>query len=200
MHAYLVVSSDPKEAEKKAKELAGKSLLLKFEILKIEDARDLIKSISLKVTQKTNIFIANIDKASPEAQNTLLKSLEEPQENLIYILTAGSAEAVLPTIVSRCELISIYPAKQDPALQGNLQRQVQEFLKLSVGKKLAITSKIKDREQAVEFVKTMIEGGHWLMIADPQIYMFVENAQKTLNALNANGNIQLQLTNFVVNI
>lgn len=41
-----------------------------------------------------------------EAANSLLKTLEDPPGDIIFILIAGSLEALLPTIVSRCQLIT----------------------------------------------------------------------------------------------
>ena len=44
---------------------------------------------------------------TPAAQNALLKTLEEPPEGVYFILTAPSAERLLPTVVSRCLRISM---------------------------------------------------------------------------------------------
>ncbi|MFH1175696.1 MAG: AAA family ATPase [bacterium] len=49
----------------------------------------------------------NIDKMSEESLNALLKSLEEPNEGVVFILTASSA--ILKTIESRCFLIKLFP-------------------------------------------------------------------------------------------
>lgn len=45
--------------------------------------------------------------ASEEASNALLKTLEEPPPQVVLMLTARSAESLLPTIVSRCEVIKL---------------------------------------------------------------------------------------------
>ena len=45
--------------------------------------------------------------ANDEAQNALLKTLEEPPPQVVLLVTARSAEALLPTIVSRCEVIPL---------------------------------------------------------------------------------------------
>lgn len=46
------------------------------------------------------------DKMSEVSQNALLKVLEEPPANILFLLTAGSASALLPTIRSRVEIFS----------------------------------------------------------------------------------------------
>lgn len=48
-----------------------------------------------------------------EAANSLLKSLEEPPPYSIFILTADEAGMVLPTILSRCQLIPLYPLPRE---------------------------------------------------------------------------------------
>jgi len=47
--------------------------------------------------------------ASVSAQNALLKTLEEPSPRVVLLLTARQAELLLPTIVSRCEVVALRP-------------------------------------------------------------------------------------------
>ncbi|MGQ9678778.1 MAG: DNA polymerase III subunit [bacterium] len=55
---------------------------------------------------KLRIFIVlNAHQMTSEAQNALLKMLEEPQPNTIFILTTDGPEALLATIRSRCQVI-----------------------------------------------------------------------------------------------
>jgi len=50
-----------------------------------------------------------------QAENALLKTLEEPPDRVILLLTALSPEGLLPTIVSRCEVIRLRPASVSEA-------------------------------------------------------------------------------------
>ena len=59
-----------------------------------------------------------------QAQNALLKTLEEPPEKVILLLTVNAAESLLPTIVSRCEVIRLRPASL---------RDTQDFLQSNRG-------------------------------------------------------------------
>lgn len=54
-------------------------------------------------------LLVNFHEATDEAQNALLKTLEEAPEKVILLLTAESPESLLPTIVSRCELMRLRP-------------------------------------------------------------------------------------------
>lgn len=77
----------------------------------IEAVRQLEKFLALKVpgSQKHDraVIIEDAHLLSVEAQNALLKTLEEPPEGTILILTVNALQAVLPTIHSRGQAITI---------------------------------------------------------------------------------------------
>ena len=78
-------------------------------ILKIEQVRQVNHSLSLKPYQSAHrvaIFL-RFQEANQNAQNALLKTLEEAPSYAILILTADNAEQLLPTIVSRCEIMRL---------------------------------------------------------------------------------------------
>jgi DNA polymerase-3 subunit delta' len=61
--------------------------------------------------QKTVIIMTGIESMKKEAANSFLKLLEEPAEDLIFLLTTDHTEALLPTIISRCQHIQLSPLK-----------------------------------------------------------------------------------------
>jgi DNA polymerase-3 subunit delta' len=78
--------------------------------IKIDQVRELIKSLSFAPYEaKTRVVVLeDIHTMRAEAANSLLKTLEEPPENNILILTADSAGSILQTIISRCQSIPFY--------------------------------------------------------------------------------------------
>jgi DNA polymerase-3 subunit delta' len=69
--------------------------------------------------QKTVIIMTNIETMRKEAANAFLKLLEEPADDLVFLLTTNNKEALLPTILSRCQpvqLSSLKTAKIEEAL------------------------------------------------------------------------------------
>ncbi len=62
-------------------------------------------------------LLLNCDKMQIPAQNALLKILEEPPENVQFIMTVRSASAMLPTIRSRVRVFSLFPAGVQEAVQ-----------------------------------------------------------------------------------
>ena len=78
--------------------------------IKIAQIRNLQSDIVIKPHKKYKIYI--IDKAEKmtlEAQNALLKTLEEPPEYAIIILVTNNKEGLLPNIRSRCEIVKFTP-------------------------------------------------------------------------------------------
>ena len=78
-------------------------------VLKIDQVREVNHSLSLKPYQSAHrvaIFL-RFQEANQNAQNALLKTLEEAPSYAILILTADSAEQLLPTIPSRCEILRL---------------------------------------------------------------------------------------------
>ena len=71
----------------------------------VEDANDIYGKVQVKpMFSKFKIFVLNnFDKATEQAQNKMLKIIEEPPANVIFLLSAGSESNVLHTITSRVQ-------------------------------------------------------------------------------------------------
>lgn len=79
--------------------------------LRIEEVRSVAGRIALKPYEaryRVAIF-RDFDRARPQAQDALLKTLEEPPPQAVLILLAPAADALLPTIVSRSQVINLRP-------------------------------------------------------------------------------------------
>ena len=77
--------------------------------IKKEQLTDLQQEFSKKaITGNKKIYIiTEADKLNPAASNSILKFLEEPEENIIAILMVENKYQLLDTIVSRCQIISL---------------------------------------------------------------------------------------------
>lgn len=199
MHAFLIHSTNHEFINDQTERLINslQSIKLVYELQTIEQVREIAKFAQLKASNKTTIYIENIDNASIDAQNTFLKTLEEPQENISFILTAENTERVVPTILSRVEIIE---GEQSQEASEEIVNRAKSFFEVSIGQQLAETSKIKKRDEAIDFIKTILIGGHTLLIQGNTMAAELEVAQKTYDALKKNGNVQIQLTNFVVQL
>lgn len=79
----------------------------------IEAIRELYKAARSRQEGRHVIIIDDADKMSVEAENAFLKLLEEPRPGLTFILTASNSESMLPTILSRVQLVPLQPLTDD---------------------------------------------------------------------------------------
>jgi DNA polymerase III subunit delta' len=79
--------------------------------IKIEQIRQLQQDLSLSAyeTRHKIALLKRFDTANVNAANAFLKTLEEPPAKVILMLTATDSESLLPTIVSRCRVVSLRP-------------------------------------------------------------------------------------------
>ena len=76
--------------------------------IKIDQIREIRKDIELKpFRNKKKVYIINkAEKMTIEASNCLLKTIEEPPYYAIIILICSKIDPILPTIVSRCQIVN----------------------------------------------------------------------------------------------
>lgn len=114
-HAYLFIGKNlKKQALEFAEKIQDNKLdlhLIDFEdSIKIEQIREMQRQLSLKpYSGKYKIaVIPEAQSMTIQAQNALLKTLEEPSGQAIIILTSLSEFLLLSTIVSRCQIKRFY--------------------------------------------------------------------------------------------
>lgn len=67
-------------------------------------------------------LLANAERMTEAAQNCLLKTLEEPPPNTVLILTTAYPDHLLPTVLSRCQVVALSPVGR-AAVAGLVTRQ-----------------------------------------------------------------------------
>lgn len=96
------------------------------EPIKIEQVRELQRELALSPHESPFrvALLCNFERATTSAANALLKTLEEPAGPAVLILTATDPGKLLPTIVSRCQLLTLRPLPQ-PEILAALQTRWQ---------------------------------------------------------------------------
>jgi DNA polymerase-3 subunit delta' len=87
--------------------------------IKIQQIRELKKATSfppLNAAQRI-ILIEDAHTMGREAGNSLLKVLEEPPPNNLFLLIASDTEALLATLISRCQIIPCTPLSPEHCVQ-----------------------------------------------------------------------------------
>lgn len=118
----------------------------------VEDIRAQINNdIVIKpYSSPRKIYIVNEgEKMTPQAQNALLKTLEEPPEYAVILLLVSNVNTLLPTILSRCVLLNMKPVR-DALVKKYLMEEMQvpdykadvcvAFARGNVGKAKALAS------------------------------------------------------------
>ncbi len=120
--------------------------------IKIAQIRELKQALTYAPFEKGYriLIVEDVHTMRREAGNSLLKILEEPPEQNIFLLLSASLEVVLPTIRSRCQLIPFYSLptelaagiirQKQPDLQDDEAIMLAQLADGSPGKALSLNS------------------------------------------------------------
>ena len=133
--------------------------------LKIEQIREFQSKVAEKpiISNKKVYIINDSDKMTTEAQNCLLKTLEEPPEFVTIILIGSNENAFLSTIKSRCMILHFNKIQDDEIkrfLEENYQNKVNSKIMLdafqgSIGKALQIQDKQEEYEKIEKIIYSL---------------------------------------------
>ena len=103
------------EISKKAENPYHQIQVTKATSIKISSIREIKKFLSLNYSDLIYrvIIILDAHLMNEEAQNSLLKSLEEPPEGTVFIIITHKKDYLLPTIISRCSELRFAPLSKD---------------------------------------------------------------------------------------
>jgi len=168
MHTFLIIAQTKEEWEKQAASLLKPYTIDPIDITRVSATtsigiaaiRELKQKIFLKPykSEQKAVLIEDAQTLTIEAQNALLKTLEEPPNHTIIILLADNPDSLLPTILSRTQLITTkspiktLTEKEREAMEEILENLLtgnEDVLKLA---QLAT----KDKAAALSFLEKMI--------------------------------------------
>lgn len=170
----------------------------------IDSIRRLNKLLMLKAPGSREIrrviLIEDAQDLNDEAANALLKMLEEPAADCVFMLTATSPHSLLPTISSRAQQLQIRPASLQQSLkflEGNYQKHaIESAWRLSggsVGLMLAILHDDKDHplKRAIDEAKDYLRKNNYerALLTDSlsrnkvQLALYLEALVKLLGAV-----------------
>ncbi|CAG35513.1 DNA polymerase III subunit delta' [Desulfotalea psychrophila] len=154
--------------------------------IKIDQVRSLCRDLSFPPYESPVrvVVLEDVHTMRREAANSLLKTLEEPPQNNVLILTAESSCEILTTISSRCQVVSFYPltenevstalqGKELPPLAENEQGLLARLAEGSPGKMLLLSTTavlpVWKKAQKL-FIDPALQGdaeiGAWLQCAE----------------------------------
>lgn len=102
----------------------------------IESMRGFIHEVYLPPYESAKkVFILHsADRMLPDSANTLLKTLEEPSPDSVILLISAIPSRILPTILSRCQILPFYPLSDELIAQylcDNFSKKSEEASELA---------------------------------------------------------------------
>lgn len=170
MQTFLIISSSKKEQEKEVAKLLAPFHIDLFDIQRIkpensigiEEIRELKLAIALKPfkSQTKAVVIEEAQKLTIEAQNALLKTLEEPPDHTIIVLMVSTnIDSLLSTVVSRCQVITLATSHQQLATSdfSAFSSALSALFNDGAGEKLALAEELaKDKQIVLSWLEKMI--------------------------------------------
>lgn len=236
IHSILLVSKDIKrafeEGIKIAEDFLTKSvknnpdffLLEDTSSIKIDQIRNLQQKLSLKPYSSPFkvALVQEAEKLTLPAQHSFLKTLEEPPKRSIIILVTTNENLLLPTIISRCQIIKISKKiKSLTKIKASehllLIDEIFTIIKATPGERILIAEeKCTDKEKTINFCQKQILGWRLLLLSknnlldlqvqkksfipipDKQIVSVLKNLQESLLLLKTNTNPKLIVENLLI--
>jgi len=166
----------------------------------IEDVRGFISWLTITpgAGKIRTLILREADKFGIEAQNAMLKTLEELPENSLIILEVQSLDSLLPTIVSRCIVMELVESgtKDVP----KLSTRHNDLLSGDLGNKFHLAQDLsKDRKSAVSWLNDLMLNQRGSLATDPLCATRIKLALQAKKMLLANTNIRLTLENLFLN-
>lgn len=146
-------------------------------------------------------IILDAQNLTREAQNAMLKTLEESNERTIYILLADTEKKLLKTILSRCQ-------KHHPREKGTnkIEDSIPDIVKLNLAEKFKyiekLTESAKKDSSAIEKFLQNLENYYRTKLTNgkKENIEALQAIDETRNRINSNTNKQFTLENLILKI
>jgi DNA polymerase-3 subunit delta' len=194
MTQRIIVSDDLDRTleEVKAQLQGSRIVLFDKEDFLVGDASDVIKEAYL-TSDTTKYLIIKAHKFNTASQNALLKILEEPPHNVVFILITRHKSSLLPTVRSRLPIEKDGDFSEIIELDINLQKIDLQFIYDFIQE-----NKRMSRDEAKVFIQSLLvkqlnEGNR---LSDSTLALFGD----AIKLLTLNSNVQTVLLNLLLSV
>ncbi len=226
--SILIFGGNKEQREQKIIDIINKEEAKTFEKIKDLDNKSDIyiaklqeneKSIGISQTREGTIFlnekpfsykkkfliILNSEKLTTQAQNSLLKTLEEPPLYALILLSSKTQNSLLETIVSRCRLISM---KEDKNSGEEVEEHIsyKKIIKITPGERLDLCAEIskEEKDTVLEILERWVEESREEMLKNPNEVSYVNDIKRIMEIKNdlenSNVNVRLSLEALVLSL
>lgn len=201
-----LVNAEENKTFEKINDLSGKPDIKIIEreenekTIGIAQARDATKFLQERPFsyKKKFLIILDSEKLTIQAQNALLKTLEEPPVFALILLSSKTQNSLLETVVSRCRMLAVKKGREyREAENGN---SLEKILKMNLGKRLDFAAEIskEEKEVALELLECWIEEARGMLLKNPKEESYLKNIKriieirKNLEDTNVNQRLSLE--------
>lgn len=170
----------------------------------INGVRDMLRLASLMpvTTDRKVVILQNMQSASTQMLNALLKTLEEPPRHTVFILL--SSRPLLNTVMSRCQVFVLPHQTFEESTSSELVEAMDILIKhttAGTAERMSLVNTLANLDD--ELLLQAIEQWMYRLVSElrttPQKVTAARNAMETLQALKGNFNKKMILQNFVIN-
>lgn len=214
-HAYLFIGGDRKEWRKYLDYVSSKIKCLESDLylvepedikgkggeIKVQQIREILHLTSLSPNgNKRIIAVFNAERFNQSSGNILLKNLEEPQSQILFLLFS-KFDSVLPTIKSRCRVIHLNNDNKDNNDSVSFDDKLTIFRQSFMETSREIEKIVKD-EMVIEFCDYLLNYLEKKLIEsyDLKIVSAIEKVNEAKKDISSNANARLTLENLILKI
>ena len=212
MQSFIIAHQDKDKRDEYIETFLNKEMISSFDTIRligesslgIEEIRLMQKSVFLTPVKgnKKAIILENAQTLTPEAQNALLKLLEEPPAHAIFLLSTTTSDSLMPTILSRCSIITLQPTPVTltPEESANYDADIALLLSDSISQRLSLAEKVAaQKDTAASWLKNFIVYLRVIMLEDIEnkthlasILTHLQEAYRLITTTNTNPRILLE--------
>lgn len=187
-HALLIEAEEGLESGKAVEWLANYQVseiihirpLDKKTTISVEQIRELQGEIRTQPSLRRVIIINDAHNMTESAENALLKSLEEPGQGNHFLLTTTERSQLLPTIVSRCQIISLHrtsPTQDSEILKKSVltDGDKTQLLFLAAGRPKLISELSRQPKLFAKYKQFATDAKHLLAGGDSYVSLLIVN-------------------------
>jgi DNA polymerase-3 subunit delta' len=155
----------------------------KLALISREESREIIKALSLKPFESPNkiMIIWQPELMHPSAANGILKILEEPPPNTFFILVTNAADKLLPTIISRTQIVTVpllHDGELETYLKANYNVEESKAIKvaqladgnLNLGIKLLDNEEDNNTQRFTEWMRACFRRNYNILVSMAEDY------------------------------
>lgn len=201
-HAYLLLGGVLGDSEvnllKNFFQVTGPDLFVLFSPIKIGHIRELIRSLAIRPhsSAKRLAILTDVETMTLEAANAFLKILEEPPPYVVFVLSATQKAKILPTILSRCQLIR-QKSTSSPKLPEKNYLKPGEIAQMTIKDRFDYIAKINAQETP-SILNRWEEFFRANLLSGQDARAILKDIAKTRSLLSTNTSVKLLLENLVL--